>query len=62
MWWRQLVVFLAGGVVGTGFGVALGFFLFPFVFPPPPAADQLSEAERRSPIVTARGRAMAGAA
>jgi len=55
MWWRQLVVFLAGGVVGTGFGVALGFFLFPFVFPPPPAADQLSETERRSPIV-AEGR------
>ena len=50
-----LAVFLAGGVLGTGFGVALGFFLFPFVFPPPPAADQLSEADRRSPIV-AEGR------
>src|SRR5262245_24850949 len=51
MWWRNLVAFLIGGVLGAGFGVALGFFLFPFVFPPPPAADQLSEADRRRPIV-----------
>ena len=51
MWLRSLLLFLAGGVLGTGFGLALGFFLFPYVFPPPPAAEQLSEAERRSPIV-----------
>jgi hypothetical protein len=31
--------------------VALGFFLFPYVFPPPPAAEQLTEADRRAPIV-----------
>jgi hypothetical protein len=43
--------FLAGGVLGAAFGVALGFFLFPFVFPPPPAADQLTEADRRAPVV-----------
>jgi hypothetical protein len=53
MWWRQLVTFLAGGVLGTGFGVALGFFLFPFVFPPPPATDQLTEADRRNSILAA---------
>jgi hypothetical protein len=51
MWLRSLLLFLTGGVLGTGFGVALGFFLFPYVFPPPPAAEQLSEAERRSPIL-----------
>jgi hypothetical protein len=51
MWWRSLALLLAGGVLGTGFGVALGFFLFPFVFPPPPAAEQLGEADRRAPIV-----------
>ena len=51
MWWRSLGLFLAGAVLGTGFGVGLGFFLFPFVFPPPPAADQLGDADRRSPIV-----------
>lgn len=44
--WRGLAIFLLGGVLGTGFGVALGFFLFPFVFPPPPAAEQLTEADR----------------
>ena len=36
-----------GGVLGTGFGVALGFFLFPFVFPPPPAAEQLERSRSR---------------
>ena len=51
MWWRSLAFFLGGGVLGTGFGVALGFFLFPFVFPPPPAAEQLTEADRRGRVV-----------
>ena len=51
MWLRSLFLLLGGGVLGTVFGVALGFFLFPFVFPPPPAADQLSERDRASPIV-----------
>jgi hypothetical protein len=43
--WRWLAVLLLGGVLGTGFGVALGFFLFPFVFPPPEAREQLTQAE-----------------
>jgi Electron transfer DM13 len=47
---RAIVIFLFGGVCGTAFGVALGFFLFPFVFPPPPAAEQLAESDR-SPLV-----------
>ena len=51
MWWRSLALLLAGGVLGTGFGVALGFFLFPFVFPPPPAAEQLAETDRRAQVV-----------
>ncbi len=50
--WRGLMIFMLGGVLGTGFGVALGFFLFPFVFPPPPAAEQLSEADRAAPVAT----------
>jgi hypothetical protein len=44
--WRGIAIFVLGGVVGIGFGVALGFFIFPYVFPPPAAADQLADAER----------------
>lgn len=51
--WRWLAVFLFGTLVGTGFGVGLGFFLYPFVLPPPPAAETLA-AEDRSPVI-ARG-------
>jgi len=50
--WRGLAIFLFGGVLGTGFGVALGFFLFPFVFPPPPAMERLTEADRSRLVVT----------
>ncbi len=49
---RGLLIFVIGGICGTGFGVALGFLLFPFVFPPPPAAELLSESDR-SPLVAA---------
>jgi hypothetical protein len=45
---RGLVIFLVGGVLGTAFGVALGFFFFPYVFPPPPAAEVLADADRAS--------------
>jgi hypothetical protein len=44
--WRGFIIFLLGGIFGTGFGVALGFFFFPYVFPPPPAAETLAESER----------------
>jgi hypothetical protein len=43
---RWLTVFLFGGAVGAAFGTALGFFLFPYVFPPPPAMDTLTAAEQ----------------
>jgi Electron transfer DM13 len=51
-YWRSIAIFLFGGILGTGFGVALGFFFFPFVFPPPPAADQLTAADRSALIAT----------
>jgi hypothetical protein len=51
--WRLLKVFLIGGVLGTVFGVAVGFFIFPFVFPPPEAMEVLTPAERTR--VVARG-------
>jgi len=50
--WRGIVIFLFGSALGTGFGVALGFFLFPFVFPPPTAIEQLAEADRTPLIAT----------
>jgi hypothetical protein len=50
--WRGIAIFLLGGVLGTGFGVALGFFFFPYVFPPPPASESLTEADRAAPVAT----------
>ena len=37
--WRGIAIFVFGGVLGTGIGVALGLFIFPYVFPPPAAAE-----------------------
>ena len=51
--WRGIAIFVLGGALGTGLGVALGFFFFPYVFPPPPAAEQLAEAERSNLVATA---------
>jgi hypothetical protein len=44
-YWLGIAIFLLGGVLGTGFGVALGFFFFPYVFPPPPAFEELTQAD-----------------
>jgi hypothetical protein len=46
--WLKLLIFALGAVAGTAVGLALGFFLFPYVFPPPPAADTLLEADRNA--------------
>lgn len=50
---RLAAAFLAGGVLGTALGVAVGFLAFPYVFAPPPATEALSSAERAA--VVARG-------
>lgn len=50
---RTIGIFLFGSIVGTGFGVALGFFLFPYVFPPPEVNETLTAAERTA--VAGRG-------
>ncbi len=38
---QSAIAFVLGGAVGTMLGVALGFFIFPFVFPPPEAFEPL---------------------
>lgn len=50
---RGLIAFLLGCFVGSSFGVAVGFFLFPFVFPAPPAQEQLTESEANSEVLAA---------
>jgi hypothetical protein len=49
----KFAVFLFGGILGTVFGVALGFFFFPYVFPPPPAAEELTQADLAPPPAAA---------
>jgi hypothetical protein len=49
---RTIIAFVVGGILGTAFGVALGFFFFPYVFPPPPAAEQLTASDRSSTAIT----------
>jgi hypothetical protein len=46
--WLRLLIFVLGAALGTGAGITLGFFLFPFVFPPPPAAETLLETDRNA--------------
>jgi hypothetical protein len=48
---RTILAFIAGAVLGTVFGIAVGFFAFPYVFPPPPAAEQLTEVDRRDAVL-----------
>ena len=44
------MIFMLGGVLGTGFSVALGFF--PFSVRVSAAAEQLSEPDRAWPVAT----------
>lgn len=48
--WRGIAIFLIGGVFGTGFGVAVGFFAFPYVFPPPDAMESLRAEAAAKPL------------
>jgi hypothetical protein len=52
--WRSVAIFLIGGVLGTAFGVAVGFFVYPFVFPPPEAMEALTAEERAGLVAQGR--------
>jgi hypothetical protein len=49
-WWRAIALFVSGGLSGIAAGVALGIFIFPYLFPPPPAAELLGEQERAAVV------------
>jgi hypothetical protein len=51
--WRGIALFVTGGLLGMAAGLALGIFIFPFLFPPPPATEQLGATERAA--VVAKG-------
>ena len=50
IFWRGFLLFMLGAILGTGAGLALGFFLFPYVFPPPPAAESPLESDRNAVV------------
>jgi hypothetical protein len=45
---------VVGALLGLGFGFLGGLIAFPFIFPPPPAVEKLTQAEAVVPVV-ARG-------
>ena len=50
--WKGLALFVIGGILGTFFGIAVGFFAFPYVFPPPVAMEQLTAADRTAVVAS----------
>ena len=50
---KWILAFFVGGILGTAFGVAVGFFIYPYAFPPPPAMEVLAVDEESE--VVARG-------
>jgi hypothetical protein len=50
--WRAIAIFLFGGILGTIFGIAVGLFIFPYVFPPPPAAETITDGDRVALVAT----------
>lgn len=50
--WRFLAIFFLGGIFGTAFGIAVGFFAFPYVFPPPAAKEELASNAQGDPVAS----------
>ena len=50
---RSIVIFLAGGLLGTLVGIAIGIFVYPYVFLADiVAADQVTDRDRRAVLAT----------
>jgi hypothetical protein len=50
--WRGILTFLFGAALGTAFGLGVGIAVFPYLFPPPPAKEQLTEADKTPVVAT----------
>lgn len=49
---RYLVGFLIGGILGAAAGFAGGIFFFPYLFPPPPANQQIADRASHATVAT----------
>ncbi|MEC8174857.1 MAG: DM13 domain-containing protein, partial [Pseudomonadota bacterium] len=47
---RGFAILFISGLFGSGFGVAVGFFLFPYILPPLEALEQLAVEEDAAPV------------
>ncbi|MDE0113190.1 MAG: DM13 domain-containing protein [Albidovulum sp.] len=50
--WRALTILLFGGMAVPALGVGVVFLAYPYVFPPPPAMDNVSAAEAAEVVAT----------
>ncbi len=48
---RGLLIFVFGGLLGTGAGFGLGIWFFPFLFPPPAGTDVMTVEEKAVPAI-----------
>ncbi len=48
----RILTFVAGGIAGMGAGVAVGLYIFPFLFPPPPAMETVADRDQKMVVAT----------
>tara|TARA_Y100001936_G_scaffold66076_1_gene64988 strand:+ start:19723 stop:19908 length:186 start_codon:yes stop_codon:yes gene_type:complete len=45
---KTILTALIGLIVGGGGGFAIGIFIYPFIFPPPPAMEKVENREEKT--------------